>query len=290
MKFSVIVPTYNRSEILKRCVGSLLAQDRPFGEYEVIIVDDSSTDGTLEYLKSLDDPKIKFFSMFHGGPAKARNLAARNASGEYLAFTDDDCLVPADWLLKLGEGLEKWPEAAAVGGYLEAANDVLANKIAAKLESWETHKVYKAGREEYLGGFESPTGGTNNIAYRSLVFKKLGGFDESFPDSAGEDADLKMRAVKAGYKFGYVPLKVTHLDAYSFTSFLARSFRYGVGSSYFEKKHFNKKDTTFNLLVRFFKSLINLSFSIILLDKIQIARYLRDIFMTYGRFKLLFRL
>lgn len=259
----------------------------PKDNYEVVIVDDGSTDGTREFLNGLFNKNLHVLLQNHGGPAKARNLGVQNATGTYLAFTDDDCLVPRDWLAKLKEGFEKWPEAGAVGGYLEAPPEVLNKKLAAKLESVETHGVYNAGNSEYLGGFESPTGGSNNIAYQKKVFDSLGGFDETFPDSAGEDADLKMRAVKTGYKFGYLPVKVTHLDPYSFKAFLKRSIRYGIGSSYFEKKHFNKSDTVLGLSASFFKALINLLISVVLINKILSARYLREILMIYGRFKLL---
>jgi glycosyltransferase involved in cell wall biosynthesis len=290
MFFSVVIPTYNRRALLERCLKALTDLDFPKNEYEIIVVDDGSADGTKEYLVGLKDPNIRVYLRDHGGPAKARNYGVRNAIGSNVAFTDDDCFVPGDWLSRLKEGLEKWPKAAAVGGYLEAPAEILSEKVVARLESLETREVYKAGKEDYLGGFESPAGGTNNIVYRKAVFNKLNGFDENFPEPAGEDADLKYRAVQMGFKFGYIPLKVTHLDPYSFKTFLKRSLRSGIGSAYFEKKHFNKTDTFVGLSTILLKALVNLIFSVICVNKLAAARYLKEIFMIYGRAKLTFNL
>lgn len=290
MIFSIVIPTFNRRAFLEKCLAAVFALDFPKEKYEVIVVDDGSVDGTKVYLNSLNHENLRVFFKNHGGPARARNFGVQNSLGKYIAFTDDDCLVPKDWLTKLEASLNKWPDSAAVGGYLEAPTEMVNSKIAARLESFETREIYKAGDCEYLGGFESPTGGTNNITYRRDIFLKLGGFDENFPGSAGEDADLKMRTVKAGYKFGYIPIKVIHLDPYSFMTFLIRSVRYGVGSAYFEKKHFNKVDTPSNLVAKLTIALGNLSYSAISLNKLSIARYLREIFMIYGRAKLILQI
>lgn len=289
MKFSIVIPTYNRSNLLEKCLRAIIDLDFPREEYEVIVVDDGSTDGTQNFLQGLKEKNIVALLANHGGPAKARNLGVQNSAGEFIAFTDDDCLVPKNWLLKLQQGYAQWPQAAAVGGYLEAPKEVLSKKLAAKLESLETRQVYKAGEEEYLGGFESPAGGTNNISYRKDVFDSLRGFDENFPEPAGEDADMKYRAVAAGYKIGYLPLKVTHLDPYSFKTFLKRSIRSGIGSAYFEKKNFNKTDSRIGLIINLLKALGNLVLSLILFDSLRASRYLKEMLMTYGRYQHLTR-
>ncbi len=87
MKFSVIIPTYNRGWVIKESVNSLLRQI--FTDYEVIVVVDGSVDDTIEILKEFND-KIIVLKKENEGPSQARNLGAKNAKGEYLIFLDDD--------------------------------------------------------------------------------------------------------------------------------------------------------------------------------------------------------
>lgn len=239
MIFSVVIPTYNRLGNLKKVLEALKNQEFPKGEFEVLIIDDSSLDGTNEYLESLnwEEPKLIVLHQDHGGPAAARNLGISKSSGRIIAFTDDDCLVPLSWLSSLQKGYETFSQAAGIGGYLGSSDGVLKNNLIAKLEYFETHTVYHSGNDPYLGGFESPSGGTNNMSYLKDVIVEVGMFDENFPVPAGEDADLKLRVAEKGYKIGYIPLKVTHLDPYSFRAFIHRGVIHGFGSAFFEAKH-----------------------------------------------------
>ena len=239
MTFSVVIPAHNRLRSVERILRAVKEQDFDPTDFEVIVVDDGSEDGTTHFLKSLrwESPRLILLLQENRGPAAARNLGIVRSSGKIIAFTDDDCLVGPDWLSCLYHGWEMFPEAGGVGGFLEAPPPVLKSNLIARLEFFETHTVYRAGQNPYLGGFESPAGGTNNMSYRKDVLQKVGGFDESFPVPAGEDADLKLRVVKRGYSIGYLPIKVTHLDSYSWSSFLRRSFVHGIGSAFFESKH-----------------------------------------------------
>lgn len=296
MVFSVIVPTYNRCSLLPRSLETLQNLDFPVSEYEVIVIDNGSRDGTANYLAGWSARNFLVLRQeTNSGPASARNWGARHSSSLYLAFTDDDCLVPSDWLLSLRQGLEKWPGAGAVGGFLEAPPSILDSNLLAQLESYETREVYKAGDQEYLGGFESPAGGTNNIAYRREIFENLGGFDETFPVPAGEDADLKLRTVAAGYQIGYRPIKVTHLDPYSFKTFVRRSLAAGVGSAYFERKHQQKIDTGFGLAVKVLWSSVRTFWLLIFggwraEKKLRLLLSLREVLMNFGRLKAFFTL
>ncbi len=88
-QFSVIIPTFNRVELLKRALDSVFGQR--FKEFEMIVVDDGSTDGTREYLEDLG-AAVKFWTQPNSGPSGARNTGVRQARGEYLAFLDSDDL------------------------------------------------------------------------------------------------------------------------------------------------------------------------------------------------------
>lgn len=239
MIFSVVIPTYNRLINLKKVLEALRGQEFPRDNFEILIIDDNSLDGTNDYLGTLrwEEPKLLVLHQDHGGPAAARNLGISKSSGKIVAFTDDDCLVPLSWLSSLKKGYETFSQAAGIGGYLEAPAEVLKNNLIARLEYFETHTVYRSGNDSYLGGFESPAGGTNNMSYLKDVIVEVGMFDENFPVPAGEDADLKLRVTEKGYKIGYIPLKVTHLDPYSLKAFIRRSVTHGVGSAFFEAKH-----------------------------------------------------
>ena len=99
---SIVIPTRNRKESLKKCLLSLASLDFPLEKYEVIVVDDDSSDGTTEFLENMRtilpfDLKLVRHST-HKGVSAARNLAIQIAKGEIIASTDDDCLVPPDWL------------------------------------------------------------------------------------------------------------------------------------------------------------------------------------------------
>ena len=99
---SIIIPTYNSLAYLKKCIISLLNQTVDSMSYEIIIVDDGSTDNTEEYVKQLikkySRPKIHYYKQKNSGPATARNLGAKYAIGKYLAFTDSDCEPTKDWI------------------------------------------------------------------------------------------------------------------------------------------------------------------------------------------------
>ncbi len=86
MKVSIIIPTYNEADVISSCLSSLNQQS--YKDFEVIIVDDGSTDGTLQILRAASD--IKVYSQNHQGPAMARNLGAKHAKGEILVFIDSD--------------------------------------------------------------------------------------------------------------------------------------------------------------------------------------------------------
>lgn len=88
---SIIIPTYNRKNILKRSLGYLFEQTYPAAKYEIIVVDDGSVDGTAEMIKTLRPPcSLRYFRQDNRGPAAARNLGIKNAKGRIIIFLDDD--------------------------------------------------------------------------------------------------------------------------------------------------------------------------------------------------------
>jgi glycosyltransferase involved in cell wall biosynthesis len=104
-KVSVIIPTYNRQDMVGEAVQSVLNQTEH--DLEVIVVDDGSIDNTRSVIESLNDHRVRYFYKTNGGPASARNFGLNKANGEFVAFLDHDDLWPADFLEVMVSQLEK---------------------------------------------------------------------------------------------------------------------------------------------------------------------------------------
>ncbi|PWH20035.1 MAG: glycosyl transferase [Ardenticatenia bacterium] len=250
VRFSVVVPTFNRSDTLRQTLAALVGQDYP--DYEVIVVDDGSTDDTGEMVRQAF-PGVHYLHQSNRGPAAARNAGIHAASGEIIAFTDDDCLPPYNWLTRLADGYARHPEVVGVGGYLEAPAEVLQHNILARYERYMTREHYGARDEEVVGGFECPAGGTCNMSYWRSVLIEVGGFDEGFRYAAGEDTDLKWRICRTGAQLLYMPIKVTHLQPYTFGSFRRQQIIRGRGAAHFERKHFGHAPSVARIVLRLAK-------------------------------------
>lgn len=239
MKFSVVVATYNRRALLERVVEHILRQSLPREQWELIVVDDGSTDGTEALGAEMAEGQgVRFLRQENRGAAAARNRGIREAAGDVVAFTDDDCLVPPDWLERLADGYARRPEAAGVGGGIVPEPAALERSAVARYERYLSRVAYGAGDDEVLGGFECPAGGTNNMSYRREVLEEAGGFDEGFPPRVwGEDADLKWRITRRGGRLLYVPVFVVHVREYSLGAFLRQSVQRGRGEAHFRLKH-----------------------------------------------------
>ncbi len=106
---SIIIPAYNAERTILETIESV--QQQTFSDFEIIVINDGSTDKTLELLESIKDERLKIFSYKNGGPSKARNHGIKNANGEFIAFLDaDDMWTPDKLELQLA-ALEKYPEA-----------------------------------------------------------------------------------------------------------------------------------------------------------------------------------
>ena len=110
MFFSVVIPTYNRLPILKKCLLALENQQWDTGlisDYEIIVVDDGSTDDTLSWLYTNKEelPHVRLFCQNHGGAAIARNLGVQKSRGDWIIFIDSDLVVTANFLQAHGQTL-----------------------------------------------------------------------------------------------------------------------------------------------------------------------------------------
>lgn len=229
MTFSVIVPTFNRLASLRSTLESLFEQD--FDDFEIIVVNDGSRDGTGEYLEGLASVgKILYHYHPNAGLAASRLAGLRIASGTYVAFTDDDCILPSDWLSRLHRDFQIYP-VACVGGaarpdghasLVARSNDLINNFFKNDLNG-------RGDRIPFITG--------NNAAFRADILKKVGGPDPRFRMGA-EDRDLVTRIVLAGGRIHYDPdLLVDHRNEAGLGEFLRHQFEQGKGSALYYRLH-----------------------------------------------------
>lgn len=199
--FSVIVPTYDRLELLKGAVQSVRQQS--FSEYEIIAVDDGSRDGTPDWLAE-NDYWLRAVRQSNKGPGAARNAGARIARGEYLAFLDsDDVWFP--WTLDVYRAaIDKSGRPAFLAGKPHVFSDE-ADLSSVKRVSLTTEQF----RDYFASGDEWRWWGVSSFVIRKDVFNAAGGFMEDRVNA--EDADL---ALKLGAAPGFVQITAPVTFAY----------------------------------------------------------------------------
>lgn len=204
-RFSVIIPTYNSIATLIPLLESLKKQTLP--DFEVILVDDNSTDGTENAVGQYD---IHYHRMSQrGGPAAARNYGAKLARAEWLVFTDADTLFADDTLERIDRALQEGTMDALVGTYAgKPANTGFMPRYKALWEAVAIDGVLTAHDEKYVPYTAwAPRPGV----VRKEVFERLGGFNESFHGADLEDIDLGYRMAAAGYRNYFVPdIRIQH--------------------------------------------------------------------------------
>jgi GT2 family glycosyltransferase len=232
MRFSVIVPSYNAVRTLPTLLRSLSLQS--FQDYEVVLVDDCSQDGTTRIAQSyphrlLQMPKNR-------GPAHCRNEGARSAVGEVLAFTDSDCEVALNWLEHMNHHFRKEDTDAIMGRLVLKSSTFLGDSISAlgfpAGGSIGFENIWKVDKEGFTDSLSSC-----NCAVRASLFQKIGGFDESFPYAGGEDSLFAYHLRKAGSRIRFCPDVVAYHGARNtLRSFLRWQFRRGQSSYIFSTK------------------------------------------------------
>jgi hypothetical protein len=190
---SVIVPAYNAEATLPDTVDSI--QRQTFQDFELIVIDDGSTDGTLVWLRSVFDSRLQVFSYSNGGLTVARNRGIERSRGEFISFIDSDDLWTPDKLALQLQALRQSPEAALAyswTAFLDQHGDFLFAKEASYCEG----DVYA----ELLRHCFVANG--SNILVRTTCARAVGGFDTALPRAA--DWDFYLR-IAARWRFAVVP-------------------------------------------------------------------------------------
>jgi len=228
---SVVIPTRNRLNLLKQAIEGIRRQDYPRDAFEVIVVDDGSTDGTLPWLQSLaerrDEITIKPLTHAHGGPGAARNLGIESARGEFVAFTDDDCIPDDDWLSNLVAAMVESP-CAALGGR------IVCRETQGLISRYCAHIGFNTSlsRGDWLDSLN-----TANTIIRASVLRETGGFDVHFRFPTAEDTEITNRMRHLGYDYGKCFVAtVSHLARDTCWGLHRTFFNRGLGEGYIRGK------------------------------------------------------
>ncbi|MFH1562091.1 MAG: glycosyltransferase [Nitrospirota bacterium] len=260
---SIIIPVKNGQKTIKKCLDSL--EKLNYDNYEIIVIDDNSSDGTRQILNSYSG--IQVIKTLGIGPSGCRNLGIKLSKGEYLAFTDADCLVHPEWLNELHKGFElvetkNNPLTPFIKGEYELHKGFESVETEACLvvgvggdqqspeDETEFGKLVQAFLKtvgfvaDYVKGYTpsrtSQTSQTNhnptcNVMYRKEVFGKVGGFlEELWP---GEDVELDYRIKKTG-KLMYNPRAIVyHYRPDKLWKFCKMMERYGYAQGFLVRKY-----------------------------------------------------
>ena len=222
---SVIVPVHNRELTIQPLMESLQKLDYDKNKVEVIVVDGNSTDKTREIVKKYP---VKLIVEKRKGLNRARNTGIKFSTGEIIAFTDSDCIVPPNWITKIVENF-KDPKVSCVGGSAKALDSDFVSQYAdnsiVRLMPFFTKREEL---EKVKPFFRHPAG--CNMAFRRKVAEEVGYFDENIRYGFDE-VEFADRVCKAGYKMVLDPeVVVWHKHRSTFKEFLKQNFQYGKGS------------------------------------------------------------
>jgi cellulose synthase/poly-beta-1,6-N-acetylglucosamine synthase-like glycosyltransferase len=213
---SVIVPVRNAARTIGACLDGLEAQSVSRDRYEVIVVDDGSTDDTRDKVKGYS---VILLTQAHQGPAAARNRGVGAARGEIVLFTDADCVPDREWIEEMVRPFTD-PEVVGVkGAYLTRQEEVVARFVQREYEE----RYERMARRRFIDFID-----TYSAGYRREVFLAQGGFDAGYPNASVEDQELSFRLAERGYKMVFNPrAAVYHQHPDSVTAYFKRKLNIG---------------------------------------------------------------
>jgi glycosyltransferase involved in cell wall biosynthesis len=191
-KFSVIIPLYNKERDIVKTLNSVLLQT--FSDFEIVLVNDGSTDASEIAVKKIDDARISYFSKTNEGVAKTRNFGVDNAKAPFIAFLDADDYWHPHHLDNLNSLIEKFPDNL---WYATAYERKINPKLIVPMISpiMQKSKGWQGVIDNYFEySLVNALAWTSAVCFKTSFFKELGGFDARITHGAGEDTDLWIRA------------------------------------------------------------------------------------------------
>jgi glycosyltransferase involved in cell wall biosynthesis len=214
-KVSIVVCAYNAGSTLHECLDALDELDYP--DYEVILVDDGSTDATPQIAAAF--PQFRCIRQSNHGLSHARNVGWRASTGEIVAYTDADCVVDRDWMRCLMEAMLDQDVSAIGGPNITPITDGWSAHCVAASPGNPSHVMFDDRHAEHIPGC--------NMAFRRDVLESLGGFDHQYR-AAGDDVDLCWRLLDQGDTIGYAPgAFVWHHRRQNVRAYLKQQIGYG---------------------------------------------------------------
>lgn len=229
-RVSVIVTTYNRPKRLERMLHALTLQALPYGEFEVVVVDDGSLEPVAPVLDAFTDRlRITHRRQPNSGPAVGRNTAIALAKSRFIVMLDDDCEPEPAWLPILLEALEAHPDAM-VGGHTVNG---LPNNLYSEVSQMIVDRVYAVHNADptNAGFFTS-----SNLGVSRDALLAVGAFDADYRLAGGEDRGLSDRWRHSGHAMIYKPeARILHFHELSLRRFLRQHFNYGRGALHYHR-------------------------------------------------------
>lgn len=225
LRISVIVCTYNGTATLRACLESLGKLRYP--DYEVLLIDDGSTLDIAGIARDFE--YVRYVRQEHAGLSVARNLGAALATGEIIAYTDDDCIADEDWLTYLATGFDDPQWVAAGGPNIPPPPRNRTEAVVAAAPGAPAHVLLTDTEAEHLPGC--------NLAIRKSALNAIGGFRAQYR-AAGDDVDACWRLREAGGKMRFVPgAMVWHHRRYTVRAYFRQQKGYGHAEALLMKDH-----------------------------------------------------
>jgi GT2 family glycosyltransferase len=222
---SIIVCSYNGAKTLAACLESLGRIDYP--NYEVILVDDGSTDDSREIAARF--PDVRYVYQTNHGLSHARNHGAAIAKGEIFAYTDSDCMADPDWLYYLLSTLLNGKYAGVGGPNVSPPAQNWVQACVAAAPGGPSHVLLTDTIAEHIPGC--------NMAWYRWAFESVGGFDPEY-HKAGDDVDFCWRVQQAGHAIAFSPTAIVwHYRRFTLRAFRKQQEGYGEAESLLRFKH-----------------------------------------------------